>query len=202
MQQEGYCQCGCGSKTTLAVKTNAARGLVKGRPVRFLPGHGRNPLGVRIGERYGDLLVVAEAGHAPRSRRLVACRCECGEETIVRVDMIRSGHTSSCGCGSRETRRVKTHGMTESPEYLSWKGMIQRCTNPKHTSYEYYGARGITICQRWRDSFEAFLVDMGSRPEGKTLDRIDNDGNYEPGNCRWATASEQNSNQRPRRRRH
>ena len=81
----------------------------------------------------------------------------------------------------------------------TWLSMIQRCTNPKNTAYRNYGARGITVCARWRNSFEAFLADMGDRPEGKTLDRINNDGNYEPGNCRWATKKQQCRNSRKNR---
>lgn len=90
------------------------------------------------------------------------------------------------------------HNRSRSPEYNTWQSMIQRCTNPKNTNYFKYGARGILICQRWRDSFEAFYEDMGARPEGTTLDRIDNDGNYEPSNCRWATLTEQSWNKRPK----
>ena len=90
------------------------------------------------------------------------------------------------------------HGKSRSREYGSWQTMVQRCTNPNNTNYFKYGARGITICDSWRDSFEAFYNDMGKRPEGTTLDRIDNDGNYEPNNCRWATITEQNWNKRPK----
>ena len=94
----------------------------------------------------------------------------------------------------------ETHGHysggQQSPTYVSWRSLIQRCTNPNKINWKYYGGRGITICKRWRESFEAFLEDMGERPDFTSIDRIDNDGNYEPGNCRWATRKQQRANQR------
>lgn len=97
----------------------------------------------------------------------------------------------------RQPNAMKTHGMWGTRTHHSWHSMISRCINPRETGYKHYGGRGITVCDRWRYSFDNFLADMGERPEGKTLDRIDNEGNYEPGNCRWATWSEQQSNKRP-----
>lgn len=91
-----------------------------------------------------------------------------------------------------------THGWSDTPEYAAWANAIQRCHNPKAQAYARYGGRGISVCGRWRASFEDFLADMGQRPQATSLDRIDVDGNYEPGNCRWATIFEQNSNLRPR----
>ncbi len=91
-----------------------------------------------------------------------------------------------------------THGWSRTPEYKAWQSMIQRCTNPKNHAYARYGGRGITVCDRWLAGFDAFLADMGPRPEGHSLDRVDVNGNYEPRNCRWATLSEQNANVRPR----
>ena len=99
--------------------------------------------------------------------------------------------------GQKRGHRFPTkHGLTHSPTYETWHAMIQRCTNPRASNWGYYGGRGITVCDRWLHSFENFLADMGMRPADLSLDRIDNDGNYEPGNCRWATAVEQSQNRR------
>ena len=124
-------------------------------------------------------------------------KCECGNITTVHGSSLTSGATKSCGCFNAEQRfgRNKTHGKTHSLAYISWAGMIQRCTNPKATKVKRYSARGIKVCDRWLNSFENFYADMGDRPSTKySLDRIDNDGNYEPTNCRWATAVEQGRN--------
>jgi hypothetical protein len=125
----------------------------------------------------------------------------------VRGYHLRGGRVKSCGCLRKEkvVENGRTnpsnlqHGMCGSPTYISWENMRQRCDNPNATGWERWGGRGITLCERW-DSFENFLADMGERPEGTTLDRIDNDGNYEPGNCKWSTSKEQQANTRPRRR--
>ncbi len=160
------------------------------------------------GEQVGRLVVTTRWRRCKNKRREIQwlCHCSCGRKTWVFTVNLRRLHTLSCGCfladltAKRSTTHGHTRGRTKSPEYRSWRAMIQRCTNPTNNRYSNYGGRGITVCPRWRDSFEHFLSDMGLRPNGQTLDRLNSDGNYEPGNCRWATASEQNRNRRPRRR--
>lgn len=126
--------------------------------------------------------------------------CRCGVEFEAYVINVTRRHTKSCGCDLGETGRAATHGHfvgdKPTPTYKSWQAMIARCTNPKHPQFKHYGGRGIVICPEWRHSFPSFLSDVGERPTGKTLDRINCDGNYEPSNCRWATIAEQNRNRR------
>ena len=134
-------------------------------------------------------------------------RCDCGKECKSSGSKVRSGHTKSCGCLAIERIRAlglsrrgfgTTHGRSGTSEYRTWCIMKQRCLNPKNKKYSYYGARGIRVCKRWLHSFENFLADMGPRPSKSFwLERINNDGNYAPRNCKWATVSEQMKNRRP-----
>jgi hypothetical protein len=128
------------------------------------------------------------------------CLCECGNFRTVAAKRLRNGYTKSCGCLAKENsialgKACATHGMSKTPEYITWQHMKDRCLNPKHEAFSHYGGRGIKVCDRWLNSFENFYEDMGPRPRGKTLDRKEFNGNYEPNNCRWASSKEQANNQ-------
>jgi len=162
------------------------------------------------GQRFGRLLVLGQAtprNTAQRSKWWL-CRCDCGREVAFNGANVRQGISRSCGCLRHEllvTRNTK-HGLSKTREYEAWSGAKGRCFNTAAVEYKYYGARGITMCQAWRDSFETFLRDMGPCPtqRGKrstySLDRINNDGNYEPSNCRWTSQGVQVRNSRKARR--
>jgi hypothetical protein len=150
------------------------------------------------GKKFGRFTVIKRTATEKKHWRWL-CRCDCGTEKIVDAGHLKSSHSISCGCYKKERSTKHGHAGRETSEYMAWKHAKDRCFNPNDKAYKNYGARGITMCAEWRDSFAAFFADVGLRPSGLSLDRFpNNNGNYEPGNVRWATRSEQNRNQRPR----
>lgn len=150
-----------------------------------------------IGQIFGRLTVTRRAGYRGQ-RALWECSCECGAAHFATTSDLRYGSIRSCGCLlAGKTASNSRHGQAArsgpSSSYNSWRGMVERCTNPNHVSFSRYGGRGIEVCERWR-TFANFAADMGPRPDGCSIDRINPDGNYEPTNCRWATALVQRHN--------
>ncbi|WP_329308320.1 hypothetical protein [Streptomyces microflavus] len=174
---------------------------------------------MKAGDRFGRLSVLRETRMPVTAPSMIAagrktgpvaaiCQCDCGAEATVLLDNLRMGRQISCGCFHVEgaTRRLSqvhraqvTHGLSEHEHFPRWQGMLRRCEDPRSKSYRYYGAKGVSVCPEWHDPavFIEYLADtLGARPAGHTLDRIDVEGNYEPGNVRWADWSTQNKNKR------
>lgn len=161
-------------------------------------GHNRLNL---IGHKYGRLTVIESAGTVSYGqsdkKAMWMCRCDCGTIKAVSGNALRSGHTTSCGCRLKEIQECpsRSHGMTETREYRIWQAMRSRCRNTNTQNYCNYGGRGIRVCDRW-ESFETFFADMGPCPDGFSIERLNNDGNYEPSNCVWADRTSQARNTR------
>ena len=158
-------------------------------------------LSVTIGMTIGKWTLIDEANPNSRGQRIMVCACECGVTKTVILTHLFAGRSKSCGCGKAESignaHRIHGESGHSRGEYRVWDGIIQRCENPKHTEFHSYGGRGISICNRWRESYELFLLDMGRRPSRThSIDRIDTNGNYEKDNCKWSTQKEQCRNVR------
>lgn len=156
------------------------------------------------GKRFGKLVAIKPNGKTKANKILWLCKCDCGKETTKEGRNLRGGLTKSCGCLAKITAIVvhTKHGARSRikgrPEYQIWASMKDRCGNWSSQSWKDYGGRGIKVCRRWRTSFVNFLSDMGAKPKGFSIHRKDNDGNYDPGNCVWASPKEQASNRRAR----
>lgn len=177
------CDCGTeGTRYAASLKSGGSKSC--GCPARFA-----------AGTRFGRWTIIEESPKADIRRYFVVC--DCGIQRHVNMASLVNGESLSCGCLAREgtSIRARTHGLTKTRQYRIWRSMRQRCLNPKVVEYSRYGGRGITICDRWRDSFEAFWEDMGpTYAPHLSIDRIDNDAGYAPGNCRWATSKQQAMN--------
>jgi hypothetical protein len=153
-----------------------------------------------VNQRFGRLIAVEDVGRSKDGQVLWRCPCDCGNEIITKAGQLRQGKAKSCGCLRKDYPPRLRHGWARgkrSSEWLAWRRLKQRCLNPNHTRYAYYGGRGIKVCDRWLNSFENFIADMGPKPTSDhSIDRADNDGDYEPGNCQWVTKSEQMRNRR------
>jgi hypothetical protein len=185
------CECDCGTTTTV-IANSLRRGLTKSCG-NHLPSKTADIEGQRFG-----MWTVKEFVEVDNHRMAKwKCICDCGNVGIVSTNSLRTNNSTNCGCRQATTTCLQftKHGKYKTAEYQAWASMKQRCNNKKNPQYPNYGGRGIKVCEQW-NTFETFYSDMGKRPDGLSIDRINNDGDYEPSNCRWATIIEQNNNQR------
>lgn len=187
------CKCDCGN--VLEISLNRLN-------TKWVTSCGCTPMQRKFedltGKKFGKLTVLSIVNRVKVGERIKwKCRCECGKIKITSSKMLKNGRSKHCGCSKNAKGINLKHGGKGTPEYNIWASMKARCYNKKSAAYQYYGGRGITVCESWKNSFVCFLKDMGKRPSLElSIDRINNDGNYEPSNCRWATIFEQNKNRR------
>lgn len=187
------CKCECGKKQRVL-----GLYLRNGRTTSCLNCSNQKKAHELTGQRFGRWEVIQRGPNAGTKARWL-CRCDCGEVRLVNSSRLARGGSRSCGCDALRGRHHPSfvHGRSRTTEYIIWGGIVQRCENPSNPHYPSYGARGITICKKWRDDFASFYADMGPRPSPRhSVDRIDNDGPYAPGNCRWALPIQQSRNSR------
>lgn len=191
------CLCDCG-KETIVIESRVRNGLTQSCGCNTAIASRKRFFKDMTGEKIGRLLFIKEV-FDERPGAYWECLCDCGTVTIVHGGLVRGGHTTSCGCFKTEQilKAVTKHGKSKDLIYFLWNTMMERCYNPNSTSYHKYGERGIKVCERWQ-VFENFFEDMGDKPDGLSLERIDVNGDYHPDNCKWGTASEQAFNIRKR----
>ncbi len=197
------CMCDCGSKRIAEGRKLRLGRTTACKKCRLVSSH-QNRMNFKdiAGKRFGRLTAVRPIGQNKYRAMIWLCSCDCGNNHTTTGSCLRSGESKSCGCLKADSLRAAhtTHGHSRSRTYISWQKMHERCTNHKRHRFEHYGGRGIKVCKHW-EKFENFLADMGERPPGTSIDRHpDNDGNYEPTNCRWATPKQQQENTRRKRR--
>jgi len=181
------CQCECGTQKIQRLSTLQSSNSTQCKKCRM---DEFNKITDIIGQKFGSSTVISRLENNNRKEAQYLVRCDCGSERKVLGYRLKALASTKC-----PRCRVKTHGKSYSSIFRIWSGLFRRCYNKNFKAYKYYGGRGITVCERWF-KFENFYEDMGNRPIGESIDRINNDGNYEPGNCRWATALVQRQNQR------